>query len=197
MSETQAPVDFNTVKVTRNGVTKTLTEQIFGKKSPHAGKKFPAPEFSSANIDEGIVWIGKEEVAAMASTYLRRIFADLYVDSVEENEGKFILEKFLEDAADFTAGVAKLSDLQEEIDQLLTLQQTYVVDENFGATAEDGTPTPEAVALVQKMKEVSAKIKPLKIQIAGIKEVYKQRAAKRAKKEAVKEAPTAPVVVSQ
>ena len=188
-------IDYSKLVVTRNDVTQKMVKAVFSKKSPHAGKEFPTFEFSEPELDNAVKFFGRSEVAALLTGKVRAIVADIFIDFVEEHGGVFtpdLYPAYLEEVADFTAGVTKLGDLQEEIEQLQTLQSTYVNDEQFGATNEDGTPTERAAELIGLMKETAKKIQPLRVQIAGIKEVYKQRAAKReAKKNAEKAAVTA------
>lgn len=179
----------STPTVVRNDVALPLAEQVFGKKSPNAGKKFFAPVLDVANSDH-VKWAGADNLNGLVNKGLRLIFADISTDPLNyyppghPEEGKINDEAMAADWADFTAGQAKLGDLEEQIDNLQALQQSYTIDnDDFGATDENGALTAEAAKLQQLVKENNGKIKNLRAQRDTIEEIYKARAAKRKSRE--------------
>lgn len=188
---TEVPEELKNIKITRNEVVKELTPMPFGKKSDNFGKFFVAPVLTLANWENDVKWVGQDEVFDGLNRSLRTIFADIYVDNIDENTGILNMEAFLADCADFSAGVAKLDEINEQLDELQGIQQTYAFDENFGATVDgtDKTPLTEAAQqLQQKITEVARKINPLRAKREVIKAKYAVRAEKRAAKKAAKEA---------
>lgn len=173
--------------IERNGVAKTLTEQVFGKKSPNKGTKFYAPAISADTLESDLKWVGLDNVIGSMNKVLRSIFADIYTDNVRE-DGSFNEDNWRLDAADFTSGVAKLADIEDSLDELQALQQSYALDDNFGATDEQGVKTERAVELETLIKQAAEKIKPLRIQKAAIEATYKERADKRAARKAAEAA---------
>ena len=200
--------------ITRNGVNKTLTEMVFGKKSDNAGKKFFAPVIDISLIQD-VSWAGLDNLNGIANKVLRGIFADLFVDNIDEKTGIFNHANWEIEAADFTAGVAKLSDLEEQLDILSAEQMELAENENFGAKEfvldahgekipdesgeNDGTPwegfkarfTAEAEELSRSIQKLNAKVRPLRIQKKTIEAKYAERAAKRKAKEEASKSKTA------
>lgn len=178
--------------IVRNGVTKELSPQVFGKKSPHAGKSFFAPEISEESFQDDVKWLGFDTVENLINKGMRNVFASIYLDNINAETGEFDQEGWAADAADFTAGAAKLSDIEEKIDDLQALQQSYTVEnENFGALDENGKLTEEAQRLNDLVMANNKKIKSLRAQRDEIKAIYMARAAKRAEKKAAQEAVSA------
>ena len=169
--------------ITRNNVAKTLVEAVFGKKSDNAGKKFFKPEVDLSSPSD-VTWLGLTESNSILNKYLTKVFADLFLDHLDEKTGVFNQDAWEADAADFTSGVAKLSDLEEQLDALQAQQQSYALDENFGATDDSGAKTERAVELEELIRTVAAKIKPLRATKLSIEAKYAERAAKRKAKEA-------------
>lgn len=195
-TQVQAP------SITRNGITKTLNDCVFGKKSDkNAGKHFFAPEVP-LNRDEfssWIDWIGFDQAVGAINKNLRLIFAQIFLDNVEDNGGVFNLEAFQAEAADFTAARVSLSDIEEQLEDLYAAQDAIVNDDNFGATVdgtEEGVKTPAALELEQKQRSISAKIRPLKLKKKSIEEEYARRAARKAANKAAKEAAAKGAVVA-
>jgi Xaa-Pro aminopeptidase len=196
-TETTKPATVNLPSITRNGVSFTLSEQVFGKKAPNKGKTFFAPEATPANWDSFVVWAGLDNIINPINRVLRRTFADIFLDEANwddmqvvkdgENKGEIVggtinMERYLADCADFTAGVAKLSDLQDQIDELqdqlsaLAMDPGYILDDN-------DQPTETYVKISEQMRDITKKIRPIKQQKAAIELKYAERAAKRKAKE--------------
>lgn len=180
--------------ITRNGSDKTLKEFVFGKKSNFSGHKFFAPETSVADLSKDLPWYSENWVVDMVNRVSKKVFGDIYIDMLDTDEykasGKFPWDQWKKDAEDFTAGVAKLGDLLEEIDELQGIQQTLAQDPKFELDADDN-PTPDYTRIAEQMKEIAKKIKPLRNQVAAIKAKYQERADKREAKKQAAEAATA------
>ena len=184
----EAPAELKGVVISRNGVTKELTPEPFGKLSNDYGKWFAYPVLSLATWDTDSKWVGLEGVVDIVVSELRSIFADIYTDNIGD-DGVFNREQWLADCADFTAGVARLSDIESQLDTLQGLQQTYALDDAFGSEDANGVPTEAAKELEAKIKDVAKKIAPLRAKRASITAKYQARADKRkAKKEAAEKA---------
>lgn len=182
--------------VDRNGITKELSEQVFGKKSPHAGKKFFAPVMTIEKFDEDSKWVGPDNIVRMTNKVLRTIFADILIDNTDKEKGTINEEQMAIDYADFTAGTSKLSDIEEQLDDLQALQQSYALDDDFGATDQNGVKTERAVELEKLIKETADKIKPLRVEKASIEQKYQERAAKRKDRKAATVTPQAEATVA-
>src|SRR5512136_2256948 len=113
--------------INRNNISKTFVDMVFGKKSDNAGVHFMAPVLEEANAEQDIKWIGLDTLFGIANTWLRKTFGDIHLDCVDEKTGVFNMEQWLIDAADFTAGVQKLSDIDDQLDELQALQQSYAL----------------------------------------------------------------------
>jgi len=190
MSHTHEPSKAVIPNITRNGITLACVEDAFGKQSNTPGRKFFKVELDLAK-SEHQTWFGLDNLTSMTNRYIRKEFAAIHNDNVDEKSGEFNFDQWLADATDFTAGVAKLSELEEQLDSLQVLQQNYALDANFGATDDNGEKTPEAVELENKIREVAKRIKPLRTQKAAIEAKYAAAAAKRKAKEAASATKTA------
>lgn len=179
--------------ITRNGVEWTFTTATFGKRSKaFKGKEFPVPTFSKENFDKGVIWFGIDDVLQSMNKTARRIGGEIFTASWEDNFGEgakhaskeAAVEAFnaqiAADWVDFSAGIVKLSDIQDDIDELVDEQQTLIAS------------TPESQEDVDKMflrlKELAAQIQPLKAEAAAITAKYAVRAEKRKATKAAKEA---------
>lgn len=173
--------------ITRNEVSKVLSEDSFGKNSKAKGQKFFTPKFTAAGIVDDSKWLGLDYIINVLNRTTRRVFADLYLDNIDDKTGKFDEVNWLKEATDFTEGVATLSDLQEEVDELTGKMQDIVTNETsgFGQTNEDGTYTELALQKEEEVKKLGLTLKPLRAQIAKIRATYKERLEK---KEATKKA---------
>jgi hypothetical protein len=180
------------LKVGRNDTVIELTETVFGKKSPNAGKTFYTPVLKLENWDVAVPWFGKEQVCEVVNRAVRKIFGDIATDENNYNEdGTVNWEAMRTDWADFSAGVAKLSDIQEQIDELVDQQQALAMDDNFGATDDNGSKTPRAIELEELIRKCAESIRPLRKQKADIEAKYAARAAKRKAKEVASPTKTA------
>jgi len=207
----EAPIFPTTAPVVpRNGVSLTLEAQVLGKMHDKAGQRFWAPVIDVSNPDH-VAWAVAESLSSIVNKELRLIFADIYLSAMETKEegglvdsttGKYDPEEMkarLEaDWADFTAGVSRLADLQDQIDILQDQMSPIALDPDYCAPEEGEQPSPRFIELAGKMRELGKRIKPLRTQLNNIKEVYKIRAAKRKDREAKSKTKTqAPANVTQ
>lgn len=182
--------------IVRNNIPKEFVEDQIGKKSKnYAGVKFFTPKVTEESLATDMDWIGKGEVARTLTKVLRPIFADIHIDNLDKNTGLLNMQSWEVDAGKFTAGVAKLSDIEEELDDLQARQQTIVLSENFGAEEEVDVngekrmvKTAPAQELETQMKEIADLIRPLRIERAKIMAEYADRAEKRKATKAAEEA---------
>lgn len=169
----------------------TLTETAFSGKSPNKGVKFPFVEFNRNTFDSLTKAVGLDWVFSVLNKNTRQIFGGLILTHTNKETGVVNWDAWSAEAAEFNVGEQKLSDINEEIEELSALQSANALDENFGATADDGTLTPAAIALNESMVALSNKLKPLRALKASIKAEYADRAALRDKKRQEKEAASA------
>lgn len=225
-TETTTPtttLDVTPPTITRNGTSKQLSKCVFSPKSDnYKGVQFFAPELADIKVEDvkledgstvkgiidpvvinDIIWTGGDQISGATNKTLRQVFGTMTTDNMERNDGVLNLEEFLTEAADFTAARQSLSDLRTELDDLQALQQTYSMDENFGAEeeiTEEGTgekrmvKTERAVELEKLIKANADKIRPLRVKIEALKKQYEivsekrnqTKEANKAKKEAAK-----------
>ena len=176
---------------TGQDIGKSMTEGAFGKKSDKfAGKKFWYPDFSMDNVLIGVEWLGLSEVADALTKVYRRVFADIYAQAWEDNtdEKTGITDmaamdlQMKADWQEFSAGVPKLSEIEDEIQSLTDLQLALTTDDSIGDDPES------LMKLRSDMKQIAAKITPLKAKKAEITAKYAARSEKRAAKKEAKEA---------
>lgn len=175
--------------ITRNGISKQLSKCVFSPKSDnYKGVQFFAPEMQDETFDSDVTFIGKDQVMGAVNKVLRQTFGTITTDNMERNEGVLNMEEFLTEAVEFTAARQSLSDLRTELDDLQALQQTYSMDENFGAEeeiTEEGTnekrmvKTERAIELEKLIKANADKIRPLRVKIEALKKQYEIVAEKR------------------
>lgn len=173
MSLDKAPV------VNRNGVDLTLTSTVFGKKSKNnAGKPFffPNPNINDTNF---VTWMGEDVIVDYLRRDLRRDFADIYLDNIDEKTGILNEEKYLLECKNFDQGRVGLQALQDEVDRLTDINSAI-----YDKMLELDTDSPEYAAAVEEMKTNQGLIKPYRQKIAAISAEYKERAAKRKAEEA-------------
>lgn len=175
--------------ITRNGISKQLSKCVFSPKSDnYKGVQFFAPEMQDETFDSDVTFIGKDQVMGAVNKVLRQTFGTITTDNMERNEGVLNMEEFLTEAVEFTAARQSLSDLRTELDDLQALQQTYSMDDNFGAEeeiTEEGTnekrmvKTERAIELEKLIKANADKIRPLRVKIDALKKQYEIVAEKR------------------
>lgn len=174
--------------IVRNGVSKTFTPAIFGKKSNTAGAEFYYASVSEATfLTEDVPWIGISDLVDMVDKQMRNIGAGIFLDHFTDEKGQLVesklndsnvVEAYKIDLAEFTAGVAKLSDIQDQVDSLQ--DQNSALLDKAGA---DDVSDEDAQAYTQQILANNAKIKPLRIKIKDIQGKYAARAAARKAKE--------------
>lgn len=182
MSDTvtnEVEVDPNAPVVEINGVSKTLTKQTFGKLSKNKGQVFYAPEFSQSTFDTDVKWTGPMYVLGILNRNARKAFGEIYVDNINATTGKLDQEGWLHDAQDWTSGVTKLSDIEDEMLELQGQMSVLTEDEHFGETDESGNKTDACNELNSRIASLAAKLRPLRAEKLRISERYKDRVAKR------------------
>jgi hypothetical protein len=165
-NEVKAPV------IVRNGVPFTFTKGTTSKKHSNPGMDFWYPYVTFEQIDESAdvrKWFG--DVLEAVNKPLRIIFTDLAIDHTVD--GVLNYEQWEAAAADFTAGRAKIADLDEEISSWNDIN-VKLGDELIKLT-EDGVDSSNE-RVQQLYKEIATNtqkhIKPLKILKAQISEKY-------------------------
>lgn len=166
--------------ISRNGVDKLFVQDQFGKNSPNAGVKFFKPEVTIATLSDDLKWIGDSYTVSVLNRSLRRNFAEMALDNVDDSTGVFNADQWNKDAMTFDEGSQSLSDLNQEIDDLQGKMSLLALDENFGAVdTTTGAPTPEAISVNTQIATISKQLQPLRALRQKIKTEYAARIAKK------------------
>ena len=196
--------------ITRNGISKVLGKQVFGKKAADgklAGFVFYVPDVDVTKTDD-VTWAGLDTLNGMIKRGLRGVFSGIFTSMLETEEykttGVFPQEAYEQELAEFTAGAQKLSDIEDELDELQALQMSLTYENpNFGARQlPEGVDadslsteqllqyplTAEANDLMTQTTELNKKVKGLRTQRATIEAEYKRRGEVRKAKDAAKKA---------
>lgn len=182
--------------ISRNNVSLTLTPKQFGKKSKNSGAWYQTPEISPATFTTVLPWFGEQFVCDTINKSARLIAQEILIGNVDETTGQLDEAKFALELADFTAGIAKLGDLEEDKEELEIQVNAITNDPEFEMPDEGVQMSERTQFLISEAKRLGKLIKPIRIQIADIEAKYALRAAKRkAKKEAAEK--NAPVTDSK
>jgi len=168
----------------RNGITKTLIKGVFGKKSKNPGVEFWTPDFAISDFETDAKWVGYDRITQLMYRDARKAFGDIHLMSINPDTGLVDLAKWKAQAEDYTAGASTLDDLEAEIDQLMDQSLVYGTDERLGEVDANGVETEYSAMLVEKIKEFSNKMLPLRKQRAVIKAKYAEIVAARDAKKA-------------
>lgn len=166
--------------VTRNGVTKVMAWKTFGKKSPNAGKQFPAPEVALSSIEDDIKWVGPLEICNVVTKALRRVAMDIYDNALNKETGEFDWDQWQKDMTAMDTGFPRLSELEDDISELQDQNGAILDSPEFNDALTEGEEI--TGALMEFKKTLSAnnqKIKALKKQYAEIEAEYQVRAERR------------------
>lgn len=178
--------------IERNGVNKTLTKGVFGKKSPAAGTAFWFPTFTEEALTDDLKWYGVDNVIGGLNKVSRGVFSAIFEDHFTNEDGSFNPEKYAEksehdaylaDLADFTAGVDSKSDIEEQINQLVDEQGAL-----FDKASDENVSDEQSLEYQQQMTAIAGKIKPLRRKVKEIESKYAVRTAQRAAKKAAAKA---------
>lgn len=173
-----------TPTITRNGVDKVLTDQVFGKKHQTlAGQHFPSPEVDVQTATD-VTWLGADTINDALNSFLRREFADIFEDCLVDGQLNEAL--YMTKAAEFTAGYQSMGELEEQLEDLSAKQSAILDNPDFGAEVNDPTTnqpikTPAFLALEAQMLANNTEIKKRKVKLAAIKAKYSNRAPRKSK----------------
>jgi len=174
-NEVKAPV------INRNGVDFIFTKATTGKKHSVPGLDFFFPYVTFEQLDQSAdvrKWFG--DVLESVNKTTRTIFTDLAIEHTVD--GVLNYEQWALDAADFTAGRAKIADLEEEV-ALLVDSNVAIVDKMMALIENDGNPEEIAALQTQSTNIMRNQVKPLRLKIADIKSKYAKIVAAREAKQ--------------
>lgn len=175
------------LSITRNNTSLTLTPKQFGKKSKNSGAWYQTPEISPASFETIVPWFGTQFVCDVINKASRLIGQDIYLGNISETDGKLDGVKYAAELTDFTEGIAKLGDLEEDKEELEIQLAAAVNDPLFTETDDNDVATEASKTLQVEAKRIGSLIKPIRKQIAAIEAKYALRsAARKAKAEAAK-----------
>jgi hypothetical protein len=127
--------------LTRNEVEFPLALSTFGKLSPNAGQSYPHPDIKPTNVMEFIPFAGVDWVSKLLLRDVKREFADIWLDNIDDKTGTINMDAWKAAACDFTEGVATLKDLQDEKNELSDRVQAITDDDDY-SWPEGTEPTP-------------------------------------------------------
>lgn len=175
--------------VSRNQVSIPLSLTQFGKTSDKKGQSFWTMEATAANQESVFKFMGLDTVTTVVSRFLRRVAMDIHSDNTDTQSGVIDMDGVIADWADFTSGAATMSDLEDQIGELVDQVQTIIVDPDYSTDDNDQPVNPARyIELTEQVKGLSKKISPLKLQLKEIQKKHAAAAAKRAEAKAKKEA---------
>lgn len=178
------------ISIERNGITATLGVSKFGKLHSYKGHEFNTYETSQATFETDCKWLGLDFVTSVLNKRIRKDMGEIFVNAVENEDGtpreKFAMEQYLKDLADFTAGEAKLADLQEDYEDLVAQQQELITKPEASEMTNEGQFTEAAQAILDQIRGLAPKINSIRASIKAIKDKYADRAAKREAAKAAK-----------
>ena len=167
--------------VSRNGVSLPLQLTKFGKTSDRKGQEFWMLEATAANQEMVRAFSSDETVNTVLSRFLRRVAQEIHIDNTDKDTGITDITGVIADWADFTSGAATMSDLEEQIGELVDQVQTIVADPDYALGDNDQPANPTRyLELTESVKALSKKIRPLKLQLADVQKKHAAAAAKRA-----------------
>lgn len=87
-------------------------------KGKRAETVYLAPEVTPENLSTIVKWIGDATLVNELASLLKRKFQNIWFNAVDETTGEVNMERFLVDAANFTATGMKLSEIGIKLDEL-------------------------------------------------------------------------------
>ena len=149
MSETNTsvPVINPALKVTRGEGEKATTLQLVPfkiLKGKRADTVYNAPLVTVENVQDVIDWIGIPTLVNEFGTLLKRKFQNIHFGAVLE-DGTFNQEKFLIDAANFTATGMKMKEINDKLEELSASIAKMLHAGTYSKRGHDGKPTTEAL----------------------------------------------------
>lgn len=154
MAEENNVVLIQPIDVPRNGVAGTFTEHKItrGKKKETA---YPSLTINEANVEEASRWMGKQAVAGILNSFMKRIAQGWYDASVDN--GEFNEAKFKTLAASFSVVGEGMKVLNERLRELqLELQKTDLA--KIFALPDGDKDKVAFMELAQRIQSVSAAI---------------------------------------
>lgn len=167
--------------ITRNEVALTLVSDQFGKNSKKPGFKFWTPKLSVSTFANDMLWVGQLYIVNTLNRIIRKTFAEIAIDNIDEATGKVDYDKWLLEAQSFDEAGATLSDLDEEIDTINGKMQQVVCDPDtaFGQVGADDKPTEAAIEANALVLEYNQQLKALRSKRNEIRTKYQLRIEKK------------------
>ena len=156
--------------INRNGVDFTLSKSTTGKKHSVPGMDFWFPEVTDEQLKDPNVlqWFG-DVVANATNKVTRIIFTDLAIENTVD--GVLNIEAWKAAASDFTAGRAKIADLEQEVAEQVDI--TVALTDKLMKLMEDSAPESEVLDMQNQIQNIVRNIiKPLRLKISDIKAKY-------------------------
>lgn len=174
-----------TKKVGEKEVVVALTPTKFGKTSDFKGQDFWTLVPTAATQDTVRAFLGDDWINTQIERSFRRVAMDVFIDKngvyeTKDENGHINWPNVLKALAEYDSGGATLSDLNDQMSELVDTNYALMEDANYERN-EDMTfvnPT-EGPKIHQTIMENIGKQKKLKVRVAAIEEKYAKIAAKR------------------
>lgn len=161
---TNPPVDPKTVKkedpiiiqpftVNRNTVGGEFVQHKITR-GDKADTFYPAPVINEANIDLWTTWIGKQAIAGITQSFMKRISQGWYKQAINNPTKEFDLEDFKKSAASFSV----IGETMKVLNTRLRELQLELSKVDFATVSKLGPDSPEMkafIALAQRIQSVS------------------------------------------
>lgn len=145
------PIVIQPFTVLRNAVEGEFSQHKITR-NDNAGTFYPAPVINEANVDNWITWIGKQAIAGISQSFMKRISQGWYKQAIDNATKEFNLEKFKESAASFSVIGETMKVLTNRLREL----QLQMKDVNVAEVMAKGPSSPEALAFIQLAQRVQS-----------------------------------------
>lgn len=145
------PIVIQPFTVLRNSVEGEFSQHKITR-NDNAGTFYPAPVINEANVDNWITWIGKQAIAGISQSFMKRISQGWYKQAIDNATKEFNLEKFKESAASFSVIGETMKVLTNRLREL----QLQMKDVNVAEVMAKGPTSPEALAFIQLAQRVQS-----------------------------------------
>lgn len=150
------PIVIQPFKVSRNTVEGEFSQHKITR-GKQADVFYPAPVINEANVDTWITWVGKQAVAGILQSFLKRISQGWDKNAKDNATKEFNLEQFQKNAASFSVIGETMKVLNARLRELqLQLQKVNVAE--VMAKGQESQEAKDFIALAQRIQSVSTAI---------------------------------------
>lgn len=175
-----------TKKIGDKELTVSLIPTKFGKTSDFKGQDFWTLEPTAATQDAVREFLGDDWVNTQIARSFRRVAMDVFIDKngvyeTKDDNGHINWPNVLKALAEYDSGGATLSDLNDQMSELVDVNYSLMEDPNYERNEDNSWTNPtEGPKIHATIMENISKQKKLKVKVAAIEEKYAKIAQKRA-----------------